>query len=99
VQQILHVDTAGVDAMAGRWDASARELDEIMTPAGLGFWYQASATAVNAAQADVAAFTGGLAARVGVRAAHVAEADSRYVANEADSANLLAAVAHPVTFV
>ena len=63
------------------------------------FWYQASATAVNAAQADVAAFTGGLAARVGVRAAHVAEADSRYVANEADSANLLAGVAHPVTCV
>ncbi|OOK70640.1 hypothetical protein BZL30_6077 [Mycobacterium kansasii] len=30
------------------------------------------------------------------RAAHVVEADTRYVANETDSANMLAAVASPV---
>jgi hypothetical protein len=46
---------------------------------------------------DIAAFTAALATRVGTRATHVTEADARYVANEAHSANELAAVAEPVT--
>jgi hypothetical protein len=97
MQQPLRVDTAGLQAMASRWGASAGELDETMAPAGLGSSCQASAAAVNAAHADIAFFTAGLAARVSVRATHVAEADSRYVANEADSVNQLAAVGYPVT--
>jgi hypothetical protein len=55
-----------------------------------------SAAAVNAAHADTAAFTAALAARVGICATHVAEADARYIANETSSANQLAGVAHPV---
>jgi hypothetical protein len=90
------VSASPVQAMATRWGASAGELNATVAPAGLGLSCQPSATAVNAAHAQIAAFTAALAARVGVRATHVAEADTRYIANEADSANQLAAVAHPV---
>ncbi|MEY8015691.1 hypothetical protein [Mycobacterium servetii] len=95
MQQPLRVDSAGVQVMAGRWGATAGDLEETTAPVGLGLSSQASAAAVNAAHADVAAFTAGLAARICVRAVHVAEADSRYVANEADSAHELAALASP----
>jgi hypothetical protein len=96
MQQQLRVDTIGVQAMASRWAASSGELGETVAPPRLGLSCQASAVAVNAAHADVAAFTTGLAARVGVRATRVAEADTRYIANEADSAKELAGLAHPV---
>jgi hypothetical protein len=91
--QQLRVDTVGVQAMAGRWDASAGGLDETTAPTGIGLSCQASAAAVNAAHADITAFTAALATRVSVRAARVAEADTRYITNEADSAQELAAVA------
>jgi hypothetical protein len=91
--QQLRVDSAGLQAMAGRWGASVGELNAT----GLGSSCQASAAAVDAAHADVTAFTAALATRVGTRATHVAEADTRYLAGEAESANALAAVAHPVT--
>jgi hypothetical protein len=94
--QQLRIDTAGLQAMATRWAASVGELHATLAPAGLGLSCQASASAVNAAHADITAFTAALAARVGTRAAHVAEADTRYVANEAHSANVLAAVAPQV---
>ncbi|HWF27713.1 MAG TPA: hypothetical protein VG327_04925 [Mycobacterium sp.] len=97
MQQQLRVDTAGVPAMATRWGASAGELDASAAPAGLGLSCQASAAAVTAAHADVTAFTAALATRVGTHAAHVAEADTRYIANEADSATEMAAVTPPVT--
>jgi hypothetical protein len=58
-----------------------------MAPAGLGLSGQASARAVNAAHADITAFTAALVARVGARATHVVEADTRYFASEADSAH------------
>ncbi|WP_232007720.1 hypothetical protein [Mycobacterium gordonae] len=45
--------------------------------------------------ADVTAFSAALAARVGLRASYVAEAETGYLANEATSANMLAAVAQP----
>jgi hypothetical protein len=96
MQQMLRVDTAGVQAMAARWGASARDLDETAAPAGLGLSCQASAAAVNAAHVDVAAFTAGLAARVGVRATSVTQADSCYLAQETASATELAAVAPPL---
>ena len=81
--QLLRVDTAGVRAMATRWVASVGELNATVAPAGIGLSCQASAAAVNAAHADIMAFTAALAARVGTRATHVAEADARYLANEA----------------
>jgi hypothetical protein len=96
VQQMLRVDTAGVQAMAARWGASVGDLDETVAPAGLGLSCQVSAAAVNAAHADVAAFTGELAARVGVRASRVAEVDTCYLVQEAASATQLAAVPAPV---
>jgi hypothetical protein len=91
--QQLRVDTVGVQAMASRWGASAGELSETVVPNGFGFSCQSSAAAVNAAHADITAFTAALATRVSVRAARVAEADTHYIANEADSATELAAVA------
>lgn len=99
VQQTLRVDTAGVQAMAARWGASVGDLDETVAPAGLGLSCQVSAAAVNAAHVDVTEFTAGLAARVGDRATGVAQADTRYLAQEAASATELAAVAQPVTSV
>jgi len=95
--QPLRVDTVGVRAMATRWGASVGELNTTTAPMGLGLSCQTSAAAVAAAHADVTAFTAALAARVGTRATHVAEADTRYTANEVDSANEMAAVARPVT--
>jgi hypothetical protein len=47
---------------------------------------------VNAAHANVTAFTAALATRVSVRAGRVADAETRYIRNEADSAQELAAV-------
>jgi hypothetical protein len=97
VQQVLRVDTSGVQAMAARWAASVDGLAETAAPAGLGLSCQVSAAAVNAAHVDVAAFTAGLAARVGEHATGVAQVDTRYLAQEAASATELAAVAPAVT--
>jgi hypothetical protein len=94
--QQLRVDTAGLQAMATRWGASAGELEETVAPPRLGLSSQASAAAVNAAHADITAFTTALATRVGTHATRVAEADTHYLANEADSTTELAAVARPV---
>jgi hypothetical protein len=96
MQQQLRVDAAGVVAMATRWSASVGDLSDTAAPAGLGLSCQASATAVNAAHADITAFTAVLVARVDTHANQVVEADTRYIANEASSANQLAAVAHRV---
>lgn len=74
--QQLRVDTAGLQAMATRWDASAGELNETVAPARLGLSFQASAAAVNAAHADITAFTTALATRVGTHAIRVAQADT-----------------------
>jgi hypothetical protein len=96
MQQTLRVDTAGVQAMAARWGASVGDLNETIAPAGLGLSCQVSAAATNAAHVDVAAFTAGLAARVGVHATAVTQADTCYLAQEAASATELAAVAPPL---
>lgn len=93
----LRIDTAAVLAMADRWGVSAGELGQTAAPAGLGLSCQASAAAVNAAHANVTAFTAALASQVESRATHVAVAHTYYVANEADSATELAAVTPPVT--
>jgi hypothetical protein len=94
--QQLRVDTAALHAMASRWSASAGELNATRAPAGLGVPGQASAAAVNAAHAEVTAFMAALAERVGGRATNVAEADTRYVANETESAVEMATVNVPI---
>lgn len=94
--QLLRVDTTGVRAMATRWAASVGELEATVAPAGHGAAGQASAAAVDAAHVDVTAFTASLAARVGTHADHVGVANAGYLANEADAADEMAAVAPPV---
>jgi hypothetical protein len=93
--QELRVDTAGVRAMAMRWGASVGDLEETVAPTGLGLSCQTSAAAVDAAHADVATFTAGLAARVGDRATSVVQADTSYLSQEATSATAVAAVVQP----
>jgi hypothetical protein len=83
--------------MAARWGTSAGELSETAAPAGLGLPSQASTAAVDAAHADITAFTAALATRVDARATRVTETDTRYMSTEADSVTKLAAVADPVT--
>ena len=90
------MDTAGVQAMATRWGASVGDLNKTVAPTGLGLSCQASAAAVDAAHVDVAAFTAGLAARVGERAMGVDRADTSYLAQEAASTAAVAAVFQPV---
>jgi hypothetical protein len=92
VGQELHVDTAGVHAMATRWGASVGDLNETVAPTGLGLSCQTSAAAVNAAHVDVTAFTAGLAARVGERASGVVQADLSYLFQEAASTAAVTAV-------
>jgi hypothetical protein len=92
VGQQLRVDTAGVHAMATRWGAAVGQLDETVTPTGLGLSCQASAAAVDAAHVDITAFTAALAARVGDRATGVTQADTSYIAQEAVSTAALAAI-------
>jgi hypothetical protein len=96
VEQTLHVDTAGVQAMATRWGASLGLLNETVAPTGPGLSCQSSAAAVDAAHVDVAAFAVGLAARVGERARGIAQADTSYLAQETVSATALTAVLQPV---
>lgn len=95
--QPLRVNAAGLQAVAARWAASASELDASAAPVGLGLSCQASAVAVSAAHADVAAFTAALAGRIGIRASHVRQADAGYRANEAEAASAMAAVMPPLT--
>jgi hypothetical protein len=96
VIQKLRVDIAAVRAMAGRWDGLTGELGAALPPTGLGLAYQPSATAVEAAHAAIARYERSLVARMRAGASRVAEADTRYVANEADSVRELAAVATAV---
>lgn len=92
-QQLLRVDTAGVQMVASRWGALVGELNGTIAPAGLGLSCQASAAAVQAVFGDIEGFITTLAARVTDRATKVMEADTGYAANETSSANQLAALA------
>jgi hypothetical protein len=93
----LRVAPVALQAMAARWGTSAGELSETAAPPRLGLPSQASTAAVDAAHADITAFTAALATRVDARATRVTEADTRYISTEADSVNTLAAVVDPVT--
>lgn len=86
----LRIDVAGLQTMAARW--GGLDTTPAALPAALGPSCQASAAAVNAAHADVTAFTTALAARVGDHSARVVAADNLYVANEAGSAGELASL-------
>lgn len=86
----LRVDTSGVQVMATRWGASAGDVHQTAAPTGLGLSCQASAAAVDAAHVDVAAFTAGLAARVGELAAGVIQANTNYRVQDAVSSTTLA---------
>ena len=85
--------------MATNWGNSAAELTATTVPIGFGPSSQPSAVAVSAAQADVAAFTTELATRVGMRASHVIDAHTSYIAGEADSAGALSTLRDPPTVV
>lgn len=89
------MDTAAVQAMATRWGNSAGDLHAVAAPSGLGLSCQTSAAAVDAAHAEVAAFTTGLAARVGQHASGVVAADTSYLAQEAESTAAMSAVYQP----
>ncbi|WP_241010992.1 hypothetical protein [Mycobacterium camsae] len=95
MQQHLLVDPGAVQTLTTRWGALVDDLNQTTAPAGLDFSCQASAAAVSGSYCDVKAFSAALAARVDLRAGYVAEADTVYLANEAASANMLAAVAQP----
>lgn len=100
MESTLRVDTAGVQVMASRWQAFTSDLSGGSEPgAGLGLSCQPSAAAMDAGHADVTAGTIVLAGRLLAGAARVAEADTGYTANEADSATTLAAVADSVIVV
>ncbi|MBV8860876.1 MAG: hypothetical protein JO082_15095 [Mycobacterium sp.] len=100
MDSVLHVDTAGVRAMAGRWQVLAGDLRSGGEPGrGVGLACQPSAAAVAAGHADVTAGTTVLAARLVAGAARVALADTRYAANEAHSTAALVGVADPVIVV
>jgi hypothetical protein len=96
VEQELRVDTAGVQAMATRWDASVGDLNGTAAPTGLGLSCQTSAAAVTAAHVDVTAFTTGFAARVGERASGAVQADLSYLFQEATSTAAVATVFQPM---
>lgn len=95
----MHVDSGAVRAMAARWGVLVGGLDATTAPTGLGLSCQPSAAAVDCAHVEVGVFTAGLAAQVRARAIGVGQADTRYVANEAESATDFAAVAPLVTSV
>jgi hypothetical protein len=88
----LRVDTAALQVMAAGWGTSAGELIEPAAPAGLTSSSQPSAAAVHAAHADVAIFTADLAARIDMRAQHVTDANTHYIAHDAHSVSELAAL-------
>ena len=96
MEQELRVGTADVHAMATRWGASVGDLNETAAPTGLGLSCQTSTAAINAAHADVTAFTAGLAARVSDRAGGVVRADLSYLFQEAASTATVAAVFQPM---
>lgn len=95
----LRVDTPALQAMAVGWGTAAGELTETMAPQGLGFSSQPSAAAVQAAHADVATFTTGLANRVDMRAQHVNDANTQFIAHDSHSVDELTALTGSPTVV
>ena len=85
---------AGVEAlrvMSARWQTQAATLG-VSAPPTLGLSCQPSALAVNAGRVAIEAAAMSLRTRVRTGATKVAEADTRYVTNEANSSAKLATV-------
>lgn len=88
----LRVNTAALQTMAARWGSSLGELTKDEVPAATGAPMQPSALAVSAAHVDISFFTAKLASRIDARAHHVVGANTNFIANEARSADALAAL-------
>jgi len=84
----LRVTADDLRAMAGRWDALAGELT-VSAAWDVGLPCQASAAAVTAGNANIAAAAGTLSARLRTGATRVAAANTGFVANEGGSAGML----------
>jgi hypothetical protein len=95
--QQLRVATAALLAMTVSWGTSAGALTETAAPAKLALSSPPSAAAVNAAHANVAIFTADPANRVDMRAHHVADTDTRYIAHESHSVEELKALTDSLT--
>jgi hypothetical protein len=88
----LRVGVEDLQMMFARWQAQAATLG-VSAPPTLGLSCQPSALAVDAGHVAVEAAATSLRMRVQTGATKVAEADTRYVANEASSSAKLAAMA------
>jgi hypothetical protein len=93
----LRVDTAALQTMAASWATSAGELTQ--APAKLAISSQPSVAAVNAAHADVAIFTADLGNQVDIRAQHVIDANTHYIAHESHSVSELSVLTDSTTVV
>jgi hypothetical protein len=87
----LRVNVDDVQGTAAYYQASAGRLAG-GTSTGAGRSFQPSAAAVQAVHASAATTRAALSARAAATGVRVAEADARYVENEAESAALLHAV-------
>ncbi|MCV7077951.1 hypothetical protein [Mycobacterium szulgai] len=85
---LLRVGADDLRAMAGRWEAVAGELT-VSAACDVGLPCQASAAAVTAGNADIAAAAGALSARLRTGATRVAAANTGFVGNERGSVGTL----------
>ena len=93
------MDTAALQTMAASWATSAGELTQAPAPAKLAISSQPSVAAVNAAHADVAIFTADLGNQVDIRAQHVIDANTHYIAHESHSVSELSVLTDSTTVV
>lgn len=88
----LRAATDELLATANGWHGMTAELLSAAAPTGLGSSTQASAVAVNALHAGVAAAGEAFAARTQITAVKTAAASFAYLSNEASSGDLLDAI-------
>jgi hypothetical protein len=88
----LRAATDELLATANGWHGLTAELLTTAAPSGLGLSSQASAAAVNAVHAGVAAAGEAFATRTQITAVKTAAASFAYTSNEAYSADLLDAI-------
>jgi hypothetical protein len=82
----LRVDVEGVQALAGYYQAAGEKLLDGITPTGAGTSCWAFCAAVDEMDAAVAAAGTRLDARTQTRATKIVAANSRFVAQESESA-------------
>jgi hypothetical protein len=91
----LRVNAEGVQALAGYYQAAGEELVDGMAPTSIGASGWAFGAAVDEVNAAVAAAGVRLEARTQTRAAKIVAANSRFVAQESESATELRNVTGP----